>query len=109
MSRKIWVFIVAAFFVIALPALILARAGRVQKSQEASTEKGQSQTLKVDVDLVLVNATVTAILGILIAMGWPSTSVWAIGTIVGINLLTTGMSRLMLGTSMRTVERRMAA
>src|SRR3989449_2622155 len=59
MSRKIWVFIVAAFFVIALPALILARAGRGQKSQEASGEKGQSQTLKVDVDLVLVNATVT--------------------------------------------------
>ena len=58
---------------------------------------------------LLVNATVTAILGILIAMGWPSTSVWAIGTIVGINLLTTGISRLMLGTSMRTVERRMAA
>ena len=59
MSRKTWVFIVAGLLVIALPALILARAGRVQKSQEASTEKGQSQTLKVDVDLVLVNATVT--------------------------------------------------
>src|SRR2546422_8853941 len=59
MSRKIWVFIVAAFFVIALPALILARAGRGQKSQEASGEKGQNQTLKVDVDLVLMNATVT--------------------------------------------------
>src|SRR5438105_12870714 len=59
MSRKTWVFIVAGLLVIALPALILARAGRVQKSQEASAEKGQSQTLKVDVDLVLVNATVT--------------------------------------------------
>jgi len=59
MSRKNWVFIVAAFFVIALPALILARAGRVQKAQDASADKGQNQTLKVDVDLVLVNATVT--------------------------------------------------
>jgi uncharacterized membrane protein HdeD (DUF308 family) len=58
---------------------------------------------------LLVNATVTAILGILIAARWPSTSVWAIGTIVGVNLLTTGISRLMLGTTARTVERRMKA
>src|SRR5438105_12203818 len=59
MSRKTWVFIVAGLLVIALPALILARARRVQKSQEAAAEKSQNQTLKVDVDLVLVNATVT--------------------------------------------------
>jgi len=59
MNRKIWVFIVAAFLVITLPVLIHARAGRVQKAQEASSDKGQNQTLKVDVDLVLVNATVT--------------------------------------------------
>lgn len=58
---------------------------------------------------LLANAIVTAVLGTLIAMQWPSTSVWAIGTIVGINLLTTGFSRLMLGTAARTVERRMAA
>jgi len=58
---------------------------------------------------LIVNAIVTAILGALIAMQWPSTSVWAIGTLVGINLLTTGVSRLMLGTAARTVERRMAA
>jgi Ca-activated chloride channel family protein len=59
MNRKTWVSIVAAFVVLALPVLILARSGRVQKSQETSGEKGQTQTIKVDVDLVLVNATVT--------------------------------------------------
>lgn len=58
---------------------------------------------------LVVNAIVTAILGALIAMQWPSTSVWAIGTLVGINLLTTGFSRLMLGTAARRVERRIAA
>jgi len=58
---------------------------------------------------LVVNAIVTAILGTLIAMQWPSTSVWAIGTLVGINLLTTGFSRLMLGTAARTIERRLAA
>src|SRR5207249_12224980 len=59
MTRKSWIFIAAAFFVIALPALVAARAGRIQKSQEASADKAPIQTLKVDVDLVLVNATVT--------------------------------------------------
>jgi len=59
MTRKSWIFIAAAFFVIALPVLVAARAGRIQKSQEASADKASIQTLKVDVDLVLVNATVT--------------------------------------------------
>jgi len=44
---------------IALPALTVARAGRIQKPQAAPAEKNQNQTLKVDVDLTLVNATVT--------------------------------------------------
>src|SRR5215469_16103241 len=51
--------IVAALLVIALPAMIIARAGRSQTPQENSADKKPPQTLKVDVDLVLVNATVT--------------------------------------------------
>jgi len=49
----------------------------------------------------LVNAVVTLLLGGLIWMNWPSSSVWAIGTLVGVNLLMTGFSRLMLGTAAR--------
>src|SRR6058998_933074 len=60
MTRKSWTLVAAAFFVIAVPALVVARAGRIQKPQEASADKAPpTQTLKVDVDLVLVNATVT--------------------------------------------------
>src|SRR5207302_1844412 len=60
MTRKSWTFMAAAFFVIAVPALVVARAGRIQNAQEASADKAPpTQTLKVDVDLVLVNATVT--------------------------------------------------
>ena len=59
MTRKTWTLIAAAFLLIAVPALMVARAGRGQKQQEASAEKSQTPTLKVDVDLVLVNATVT--------------------------------------------------
>jgi len=52
---------------------------------------------------LLVNAFVTTLLGTLIAMHWPATSVWVIGTMLGLNLLTTGVSRLMLGMAARNV------
>src|SRR5262245_45941760 len=62
MTRKNWTLIVAALFLAAFPAMIAARGGRGQKPQETSADKSEkqaSQTLKIDVDLVLVNATVT--------------------------------------------------
>jgi Ca-activated chloride channel family protein len=61
MTRKDWTLIVAAFLLITLPAVMLARAGRGQAAQGAGdkSEKQPPQTLKVDVELVLVNATVT--------------------------------------------------
>ena len=46
---------------------------------------------------MLINGIVTLLLGGLIWFHWPSSSVWAIGTLVGVNLLMTGISRLMLG------------
>ena len=56
MSRKTWVFI--AVISVMVPALMLARAGRSQKPQ-ANNAADKEQTLKIDVDLTLVNATVT--------------------------------------------------
>jgi uncharacterized membrane protein HdeD (DUF308 family) len=52
---------------------------------------------------LLVNAFITALLGLLIAMHWPATTVWAIGTILGLNLITTGISRMMLGVTTRNI------
>jgi uncharacterized membrane protein HdeD (DUF308 family) len=49
----------------------------------------------------LANAMVTLILGGMIWRNWPSSSVWAIGTLVGVNLMMTGISRVMLGTAAR--------
>jgi uncharacterized membrane protein HdeD (DUF308 family) len=48
----------------------------------------------------LVNAVVTLLVGALIWVHWPSSTVWAIGTLVGVNLMMTGLSRLMLGRSL---------
>jgi uncharacterized membrane protein HdeD (DUF308 family) len=50
---------------------------------------------------LLINGVVTLLLGGLIWFHWPSSSVWAIGTLVGVNLLMTGMSRLMVGLAAR--------
>ena len=58
---------------------------------------------------MLFNAVVTLLLGGLIWRHWPSSSVWAIGTIVGIKLMMTGTTRLMLGMAVRKLASRVAA
>jgi uncharacterized membrane protein HdeD (DUF308 family) len=50
---------------------------------------------------LLVNALMALILSGLIWEGWPSSSVWAIGTLVGLKLLMTGTSRLAFALSSR--------
>ena len=50
---------------------------------------------------LLANAAITIVLSVLIFLHWPSISIWAIGTLLGINLITSGMSRLMLGAAVR--------
>ena len=95
--------------VIALGALTLLLAMMLFVEAGVDLVAYSAQRLEAGAAWLLVNATVTAVLGILIAMRWPSTSAWAIGTLVGINLLTTGISRLMLGTAARTIEQKMAA
>jgi uncharacterized membrane protein HdeD (DUF308 family) len=58
---------------------------------------------------LLVNALITLLLGGLIWFHWPSSSVWAIGILVGVNLLMTGISRLMFGLAARELVSRAAA
>src|SRR5215472_17329621 len=55
---------------------------------------------------LLADAVATTLLAVLIWMGWPAVSVWAIGTLVGIKLIISGFSRLMLGNAARGFERR---
>jgi uncharacterized membrane protein HdeD (DUF308 family) len=46
---------------------------------------------------MLLNGIVALVLGGLIWVQWPSSSAWALGTLVGVNLLMTGITRLMFG------------
>ena len=50
---------------------------------------------------MLLNGVITLVLGLMIWAGWPSTSVWAIGTLLGVNLLMTGFSILFAGAAVR--------
>jgi uncharacterized membrane protein HdeD (DUF308 family) len=45
---------------------------------------------------VLANGVLTFGLGLLVWLGWPQDAFWTIGTLVGISVLSTGVSRLML-------------
>ena len=48
---------------------------------------------------VLVDALITLVLAILIWVHWPSSAGWAIGTLVGVSLIFSGISRLMLASA----------
>jgi uncharacterized membrane protein HdeD (DUF308 family) len=50
---------------------------------------------------LLFNGIITLLLGGLIWLRWPSSTVWAIGILVGVNLLMTGISRLMFGLAVK--------
>jgi uncharacterized membrane protein HdeD (DUF308 family) len=54
---------------------------------------------------MLFNGIVALLLGGMIWFQWPSSSVWAIGTLVGVNLLLTGITRLMVGLTGRRLIR----
>jgi uncharacterized membrane protein HdeD (DUF308 family) len=50
---------------------------------------------------VLLDGIVTLILGLLIYVHWPSSSVWAIGTLVGVSMIMSGLTRIMLSMAVR--------
>jgi len=49
----------------------------------------------------LIDGIVTVLLGLLIYVHWPSNSVWAIGTLVGISTIMSGFAGLMLSVAAR--------
>jgi len=56
----------------------------------------------------LVDGIVTLILAVMIWRTWPSSTGWVIGTLVGISMLFSGTSRLMLSLAARSVVQKMA-
>jgi uncharacterized membrane protein HdeD (DUF308 family) len=50
---------------------------------------------------VLVDGIITLLLGGMIYMQWPSSSAWAIGTLVGVSMFMSGVSRVMMSSAVR--------
>jgi uncharacterized membrane protein HdeD (DUF308 family) len=50
---------------------------------------------------VLMDGIITLLLGAMIYAQWPSSSAWAIGTLVGISMIFSGVARVMMSLSVR--------
>jgi uncharacterized membrane protein HdeD (DUF308 family) len=57
---------------------------------------------------ILVDSLITLVLGGMIYTGWPSSSGWAIGTLVGISMIISGLTRMMLSMAVRRVANQLA-
>jgi uncharacterized membrane protein HdeD (DUF308 family) len=52
---------------------------------------------------LLVDGIITLVLAVMIASTWPSSTAWVVGTLVGISMLFSGVTRLMLSTAVRRI------
>jgi uncharacterized membrane protein HdeD (DUF308 family) len=50
---------------------------------------------------VLIDGVITLLLGLMIYRQWPSSSAWAIGTLVGVSLIISGVTRVFLSLAVR--------
>ena len=57
---------------------------------------------------LLFDGIITLILGVMIWRTWPSSTEWVIGTLVGISMLFSGVSRLMMSLAAQRITTRLA-
>jgi uncharacterized membrane protein HdeD (DUF308 family) len=57
---------------------------------------------------ILFDGVMSVLLGFLIMRNWPGSSSWAIGTIVGVNLCLSGVTRLMFSVAARRTLKEVA-
>jgi uncharacterized membrane protein HdeD (DUF308 family) len=54
---------------------------------------------------LLADGIVTLLLAVLIGRGWPATSAWVVGTLVGLSMFFNGLTRLMISVAVRHVTK----
>jgi uncharacterized membrane protein HdeD (DUF308 family) len=57
---------------------------------------------------LLVDGLITLILAVMIWRAWPASSIWVVGTLVGISMIFSGFSRLMLALAAKRALKRFA-
>ena len=50
---------------------------------------------------VLLDGIISLLLGLMIYMQWPSSAAWAVGTLVGVSLIFSGVARVMMSLAVR--------
>jgi len=58
---------------------------------------------------LLFSAVMGVILGFLLLREWPLSGAWAIGTLVGVNLLVSGFSLISVGSAARSLAERVSS
>ena len=58
---------------------------------------------------VLIDGIVTLLLGLLIYVHWPSSSAWVIGTLVGLSMIISGITRVMISFAVRRTTTALAS
>jgi uncharacterized membrane protein HdeD (DUF308 family) len=53
---------------------------------------------------MLGDGIITLLLGLLIYRQWPSSSIWAIGTLVGVSMIISGVTRVMFSLTVRKLS-----
>ncbi len=53
---------------------------------------------------VLIDGIITLLLGLMIYMQWPSSAMWAIGLLVGISMMVSGITRIAMSLAIRNAE-----
>lgn len=113
----VWMILVAAFYVVAGASLVASPAVGVASltlvlgiflfaegiadviAYFATRKSGSSPWM-------LVDGIITLVLGFMIWNRWPSGSLWVIGTFVGISMVMTGITRLMMALAVRKLASR---
>jgi uncharacterized membrane protein HdeD (DUF308 family) len=54
---------------------------------------------------IIANGVVTLLLGLLILFGWPGSTLWVLGTFLGVDLIVEGVTFILLGFSLRRALR----
>jgi len=86
-------------------ATVTSPAREVKKNAEFLIVLGIGMVIMglVAVGAPLISGIVSLLLGILIWRQWPLSGVWAVGLLVGINIVLSGWSVIALGTAARRV------
>jgi uncharacterized membrane protein HdeD (DUF308 family) len=101
-------YVLVGFYILANPAIGLASltfAIAVYLFVKAILELTESYMTRRESGSawLLFNGIVTLALAFLIVGTWPSSKIWTIGTLVGVSILFSGISRLMMSSAVRRI------